>query len=44
MPGAREAIEQGEWSAVDEQEARIAAVLNREAASVSQAAAELGGR
>lgn len=43
MPGVREAIEQGEWNAVDEQEARIAAVLNREAAAVSRAAAELGG-
>ena len=43
MPGVREAIEQGEWDAVDAQEGRIAEALNREAASVSQAAAMLGG-
>lgn len=41
MPGVREAIEQGEWAAVDGEVARIAAVLNAEAAHVSTAAAAL---
>jgi N-acetylated-alpha-linked acidic dipeptidase len=41
MPGAREAIEQGEWKAVDGEVARIAAVLNAEAAHVSSAASAL---
>ena len=43
MPGAREAIEQGEWSEVDVQLRRIADVLHHEAAHVSRAAALLGG-
>jgi Transferrin receptor-like dimerisation domain. len=42
MPGAREAIEQGSWSEVDGEIARIAAALTREATLVSQLAAELG--
>ena len=41
MPGAREAIEQGEWANVDTQIARIAAALKDEAALVNQAAAAL---
>ena len=41
LPGAREAIEQGDWSAVDGELARIAAVLYAEAAHVSTAAAAL---
>lgn len=44
MPGAREAIEQGEWARVEGEVARIAAVLLAEAAHVSAAAAELQKR
>jgi N-acetylated-alpha-linked acidic dipeptidase len=43
MPGAREAIEQGDWPQVDAEIRRIADVLTREAAHVSRAAAQLGG-
>jgi N-acetylated-alpha-linked acidic dipeptidase len=43
MPGAREAIEQGEWSDVDAQIARIAKALQAEAALVNSAAASLEG-
>ena len=38
MPGAREAIEQGEWNDVDAQIARIAGVLMAEATVAHQAA------
>jgi N-acetylated-alpha-linked acidic dipeptidase len=41
MPGVREAIEQGEWDAIDEQVTRLAAVLNQEAAAVSEMAGKL---
>lgn len=41
MPAAREAIEQGQWSDVDTEIARIAAALTREATLVSSAAADL---
>jgi N-acetylated-alpha-linked acidic dipeptidase len=41
MPGAREAIEQGEWALVDGEIARIATVLMAEAAHVSAAAKAL---
>jgi len=41
MPAAREAIEQGQWTDVDGEIARIATALNREAALVSQLATEL---
>ena len=41
MPGAREAIEQGEWSTVDPQIARIAAALMAEAALINDASATL---
>jgi N-acetylated-alpha-linked acidic dipeptidase len=44
MPGAREALEQGEWSDVEPQIARIASALRSEAAVVSGAAAILEGR
>jgi hypothetical protein len=37
----REAIEQGEWDAIDEQVTRLAAVLNQEAAAVSEMAGKL---
>ncbi len=43
MPGAREAIEQDEWGAVDAQIARIADALMAEAALVNRAATALGG-
>jgi hypothetical protein len=43
MPGAREAIEQGEWADVDAQIARIAKALESEAALVNKAAASLEG-
>jgi N-acetylated-alpha-linked acidic dipeptidase len=43
MPGAREAIEQGEWADVDAQIARIAKALQAEAALVNSAAASLEG-
>ncbi|HEY5219272.1 MAG TPA: transferrin receptor-like dimerization domain-containing protein, partial [Gemmatimonadaceae bacterium] len=42
MPGAREAIEQGEWANVDVQIARIAHALMAEATLVNAAAADLG--
>jgi N-acetylated-alpha-linked acidic dipeptidase len=41
MPGAREAIEQGEWSDVDTQLARIAAALRAESTVVNDAAAAI---
>ncbi|HEU4643421.1 MAG TPA: transferrin receptor-like dimerization domain-containing protein [Gemmatimonadaceae bacterium] len=41
MPGAREAIEQGEWTEADQQIDRIAQVLEREAANVSTMAERL---
>jgi len=41
MPGAREAIEQGDWQDADAQLRRIADVLTQEAAHVSRAAALL---
>ncbi|MGH7670015.1 MAG: transferrin receptor-like dimerization domain-containing protein, partial [Gemmatimonadaceae bacterium] len=41
MPGAREAIEQGEWSMVNAQIARIADALSAEAALVNDAASTL---
>ena len=41
MPGAREAIEQGEWSDVNAQIARIADALSAEAALVNDAASTL---
>jgi len=44
MPAVRESIEQGEWTAVDGEIARVAAALNREATLVSQLAAEISGR
>jgi N-acetylated-alpha-linked acidic dipeptidase len=44
MPGVREAIEQGEWSDVDGEIARIAAALTREATLVSQLAADFGAQ
>ncbi len=44
MPGIREAIEQGEWSSVDGEIARVTAALNREAALVNQVADQLHGR
>ncbi|MDE3151902.1 MAG: M28 family metallopeptidase [Gemmatimonadota bacterium] len=43
MPGAREAIEQGEWGDVNAQIARIADALRAEAALVNGAAATLHG-
>ena len=43
MPGVRESIEQGEWSSVDREIARVAEALTREATLVSQLAAELSG-
>ncbi|HEY0779733.1 MAG TPA: transferrin receptor-like dimerization domain-containing protein, partial [Gemmatirosa sp.] len=43
MPGAREAIEQGEWAEADVQLRRIADALRAEAAHVSRAAILLGG-
>ena len=44
MPGAREAIEQGEWADVETQIARIASALRSEASVVNSAAALLEGR
>ena len=41
MPGAREAIEEGEWSDVNNEIARIAAALQHEAALVTTLADEL---
>lgn len=41
MPAAREAIEQGSWSEVDAEIARIASALNREATLVSRLAGSL---
>jgi N-acetylated-alpha-linked acidic dipeptidase len=41
MPGPREAIEQGQWTSVDREIARVAAALDREATLVSQLAEEL---
>jgi N-acetylated-alpha-linked acidic dipeptidase len=43
MPGAREAMDQGQWSDVDAQIVRIAAALRAEAALVNKAAATLEG-
>lgn len=42
MPGVREAIEQGEWDAIDQQVSRLAEALNRQAAAVSEMAEMLG--
>ena len=44
MPGAREAIEQGDWSDVGAELRRIAGVVEQEAAHVSRVAARLGGQ
>ena len=44
MPGAREAIDQGNWRDVDGELRRIAEVLMLEAAHVSRAAGILGNR
>ena len=44
VPAVREAIEQGQWADVDNEIARVAAALNREATLVSQLAAELGAK
>ncbi len=44
MPGAREAIEQGSWSEVDGEIARIASALNREATLVSRLAGSFASR
>lgn len=44
MPGVREAIEQGEWDAIDREVNRLAAALNAEAKAVSQMAGQLGGK
>jgi N-acetylated-alpha-linked acidic dipeptidase len=41
MPGAREAIEQSRWSEAEQQLARVAAAVNREAAHVNDVAALL---
>ena len=41
MPGAREAIEQSRWSEAEQQLARVAAAVNREAAHVNEVAALL---
>ena len=41
VPGVREAIEQGTWQDVDGEIARVAATIQREAALVRQAAADL---
>jgi N-acetylated-alpha-linked acidic dipeptidase len=41
MPGPREAIEQGQWSSVDREIARVASALDSEAALVSQLGEEL---
>jgi len=43
MPGAREAIEQGQWRAAESEMQRIATALDNEAALVSEAAVALGG-
>jgi N-acetylated-alpha-linked acidic dipeptidase len=42
MPGAREAIEQGEWKEVDREIGRIARALGQEADVVREAASRLG--
>jgi N-acetylated-alpha-linked acidic dipeptidase len=44
MPGAREAIEQGEWSQVGPEINRVAAVVRQEASHVSRLADKLGAR
>ena len=44
VPAVREAIEQGQWSDVDGEIARVSAALNREATLVSQLATELGAK
>jgi N-acetylated-alpha-linked acidic dipeptidase len=44
VPAVREAIEQGQWADVDNEIARVAAALNREATLVSQLASELGAK
>jgi N-acetylated-alpha-linked acidic dipeptidase len=41
MPGVREAIEQGEWDAIDREVNRLADVLNAEAKAVGEAAVAL---
>ena len=42
MPGVREAIEQGEWDAIDREVNRLADVLNAEATAVGEMAGMLG--
>jgi N-acetylated-alpha-linked acidic dipeptidase len=44
MPGIREAIEQGEWTNVNGEIARVAEALNAEAALLKEAAALLEAR
>jgi hypothetical protein len=44
MPGIREAIEQGEWSDVNREIARVAEALNAETALLKEAAAMLQPR
>lgn len=44
MPAVREAIEQGQWSDVDGEIARIAQVLTRAATLAGRLASELGGK
>ena len=44
MPGARESIEQGEWSQVSGELRRIAGVVTQEATHVSRMADRLGAR
>ncbi len=43
MPGVREAIEQGEWDAIDAQMRRLADALTREAAAVNEITVMLRG-
>lgn len=44
MPGIREAIEQGDWSSVNGEIARVAAALNEESVLLKEAAALLRSR
>ena len=43
MPGVREALEQGEWGSVNDEIARVAAAVDREARLVEELAGQLGG-
>jgi hypothetical protein len=43
MPGIREAIEQRRWQEADSEIARVARVLENEAALIDSAAADLDG-